>query len=237
MNSISEQLRSDVVSAFDYLEARDEDSDGVAVRTVILTGAGEQAFCAGGDIDGLREKVAGDFQTQEPYETLETFGAPVIAAIDGYCLGGGLEIALAADFRFATEEALLGQPEIDVGLIPGSGGTQRLTKMLGPSTAKELCMTGRKLPASEAQELGIVDRVYDSEAFEEEVDAFAQTLAEKPPLAIRGIKDAVNRAQETTLSEGRRYERRLFQTLLKTDDFANGVEAFGSDESPEWKGR
>jgi enoyl-CoA hydratase/carnithine racemase len=237
MNSISDQLRADVVAAFDFLQERDEEDDGIAVRVVVLKGGGDRAFCAGGDIDGLTEKVPTEFRTQQPYDSIESFGAPVVAAIDGFCLGGGMELALACDFRLASENALFGQPEVDIGLIPGSGGTQRLARLLGPSTAKELCMTGKKLSASEAKDLGIIDRLYDAELFEDEVSSFAESIAEKPPLAIRGIKDAVNRAQETSLREGRLYERRIFQPLLEAEDFHRGVDTFGEDTTPEWRGQ
>jgi enoyl-CoA hydratase/carnithine racemase len=237
MNSISDLLRSDVVSAFEDLAQFDEASSGIAVKAVILEGAGEDAFCAGGDLTALDERVPSEFRTQEPYETIESFGAPVIAAIDGYCLGGGMELALSCDFRHASETASFGQPEVKVGLIPGSGGTQRLTRLLGPSATKELCMTGTRLSAAEAHERGIVDHIHDEGDFQEAVMAFAERLAAKPPLAVRGIKDAVNRAQETSLREGRLHERRIFQTLLETEDFERGVAEFGSDGTPEWKGR
>lgn len=237
LNAIDERLASDVVEAFAALEARDREADGVAVRVVTVEGAGDRAFSSGADIGGFADRGAVEFASRDLYETVRSFPAPVVAAIDGYCLGGGLELAFACDFRLASERSRLGQTEVDVGLFPGAGGMQYLTAICGPAVAKEVAMFGEHIPAERAAELGLVHRVYPDDAFGAETRAFVEDLAAKAPLAVRAVKDAAHMALQTGLSEGYRYDRRLFANLLGTEDFAEGAAAFREDRTPSFQGR
>ncbi|MCD2203367.1 enoyl-CoA hydratase/isomerase family protein [Halobacterium sp. KA-6] len=237
LNALSSQLREDVITAFKTLERLDDESDGVAVSVVVLEGAGEKAFCAGADITEFSEVQTGSFNMSPVTSIAEEFVAPVIAKIDGYCLGGGLEVALSCDFRFASEDALFGFSEVNLGLIPGGGGTQRLAELVGPSRAKRLSMTGEKIDGNKAAEDGIVNEAVPEEELDETVQEFAQELSGQPPLSIRSLKDVVNRSQEVSLAEGRRYERRVFDILQETEDADEGTTAFAEDREPEWQGK
>jgi enoyl-CoA hydratase/carnithine racemase len=179
----------------------------------------------------------GVFDFSEMYNELETFPAPTIAKIDGYCLGGGFELALACDFRIASEESEFGFPEIELGIIPGDGGTQRLPELVGPSRTKELCMTGEHIEAAQASEEGMIDYAYQASELDGEVTAFAERLADQPPLGVRAVKEVVNMSQETSLRVGRYYERRAGSTLTQTEDHEEGVRAFKEKRDPEWKGQ
>lgn len=237
MNALSTQLREDVIAGIEAFEAIDEEAAGVAVRMVVLEGAGDTAFCAGADIEEFDAAQPGVFDPSDLYSTVAAYGAPIIAQIDGYCLGGGLELALACDFRYASERSELGQPEIDLGIIPGGGGTQRLPRIVGTSRAKELCMTGSHLQASEAAAEGIVDAVHPQEELDAAVSEFVETVCEKPPLAVRAVKDTVEMSQRTGLREGLRYEHRAFRMLQGTADHEEGVAAFSEKRAPEFEGR
>lgn len=237
LNALSAALREDIIGGFEAFAALDDDADGVAVRAVILEGAGDRAFSAGADITEFEDANPGVFNPSPLYDIPEEYQAPVIAKIDGFALGGGLELALACDFRIASERSNVGQPEIDIGFIPGGGGTQRLAALVGPARAKEICMTGDHIPAEQAATEGILDSVYPVDALDEEVEAFAEKLASKPPLAIRAVKDVVNMFNETGLREGRRYESRAIDTLRETADHKEGVAAFSEDREPEWQGK
>lgn len=237
LNALSSQLRDDIVAGFDAFAAIDDDATGVAVRAVVIEGAGDRAFCAGADITEFEAATPGVFEPSPVYDAPEQYGAPVIAKIDGYALGGGLELALACDFRIASDRSHVGQPEIDIGFIPGGGGTQRLAELVGPGRAKAICMTGEHIPADQAESEGIVDQVVPADELEPTVMAFAETLASKPPLAIRAVKDVVNMAQETGLWEGRMYEHRANDTLRETHDHKEGVRAFQEKRDPEFEGR
>lgn len=240
LNALSDQLRQDYVAGLEAFEELDEGArrgEGASVRAVIVEGGGEQAFCAGADINEFAGVNPGAFDPGRPFEAAESFPAPVVAKIDGYCLGGGLELALSCDFRMASERSELGQPEINLGIIPGGGGTQRLAELLGPSRAKELCMTGERISGTEAAEECIVNQVHPAGDLEEAVTSFVEQLASKPPLAVRAVKDVVNVHQETGLTEGRRYERRVIDTLRETADHEEGRRAFAEDREPEWEGR
>ncbi len=237
LNALSSQLREDVVSAFETFEELDEEADGVAVRAVILEGAGEKAFCAGADINEFAERQTGTFEMSPVMTVAEEFAAPVIAKVDGYCLGGGLEVALSCDFRFASEDALFGSAEVDLGLIPGGGATQRLAELVGPSRAKRLTMTGEKISAATAAEDGIVNEVVPGDELDDAVQEFAEELAGQPPLSLRSLKDVINRSQEVGLAEGRRYEHRVFDILHETEDSEEGAAAFAEDREPEWQGK
>lgn len=228
LNALSEQLKDDIVAGFDAFGVLDDESPGVEVRCVVLEGAGD-AFSAGADITEFDETFAGYLDLHDAWTVPETFGAPVVAKIDGYCFGGGLELALACDFRLASADSEFGLPEVDLGLLPGAGGTQRLTQLVGPSRAKYLTMLGDTVSAQRAASEGIVDEVHPRDALDEEVAAFAERLASQPPLAIRALKDVINYAQEVGLREGRLYEHRAEMSLHESADAAEGIRAFLED--------
>ncbi|MEF8788593.1 MAG: enoyl-CoA hydratase/isomerase family protein [Haloarculaceae archaeon] len=234
LNALSGQLRADIVAALRWLEEHNEDS--IALRAVVVEGA-EGNFCAGADINEFSEATPGGSAERTHYDFIMDYPAPVVAKIRGYCLGGGLETAMACDFRFAHEDARLGLPEVDLGIIPGAGGVQFISRLANPSAAKEIAMTGEHVTAARAEELGIVDHVH-GEDLDETTREFAETIASKPPLAIQAIKDAGNVAVQTGLQEGRKYDRRLFEPLLDTEDHEEGVRAFAEDDyEPEFEGR
>ncbi|ADB61223.1 Enoyl-CoA hydratase/isomerase [Haloterrigena turkmenica DSM 5511] len=237
LNALNDQLRADIIAGLQRLEAENEDADGVALRAVVLEGAGEKAFCAGADVGGFSEESAGASSERGHYEFIRNFPAPVIAKIDGYCLGGGLETALACDFRLASESSTLGFPEVNLGLLPGAGGVQYVTKLAGPAVAKELAMTGEYISAQRAADEGIINHVYDDDEFDEEVDAFVTDLAGQAPLAVQAIKDSAHMAVQSGLEEGLRYDNRLFRELLETEDHAEGAAAFDEDREPEFEGK
>jgi len=237
LNALSQQLHADIATAFDRLSEFDDESDGVAVRVVVLEGAGEKAFCAGADINEFADISPGEFDPNPTYELVTDYQAPVIAKIDGYCLGGGLELALACDFRIASDRSSAGFPEIDLGLLPGANGVPRAVSQMGPSQAKELIMTGEHLSAEDAADAGLFDSVHPTDEFDEEVESFAETIANKPPLAIRAVKDAVNTSLGLDPEDGHKYAHRAFLMLQETEDHEEGAAAFSEDREPEWKGR
>ena len=238
LNAMNAQMRTDIETGLSLLEERDEEAEGVAVRAVVIEGTGDRAFCAGADITGFSDVPPAAFEPHSMRDSVIEFPAPVIAKIHGYCLGGGLELALACDFRIASESSRLGFPEVDLGLIPGAGGVQYVTRLAGPAFAKELAMTGEHVPAERAGEEGILNYVYADEALDSEGESFVERIAEKPPLAIRAVKDSGNVAVETDLREGRKYDRRVFATLLGTEDHAEGARAFTEDDyEPDFVGK
>ncbi|ELY64985.1 enoyl-CoA hydratase/isomerase family protein [Natrinema versiforme] len=237
LNALNGQLRDDIIAGLELLEEENADADGVALRAVVLEGAGEKAFCAGADIGGFADESAGDSSARSHYEVIRDFPAPVIAKIDGYCLGGGLETALACDFRLASEGSTFGFPEVNLGILPGAGGIQYVEKLAGPAVAKELAMTGEHISAERAGEEGIVTHVYADDEFGDEVDAFVTDLAGQAPLAIQGIKKSATMAVQTGLEEGLAYDRQLFEGLLETEDHAEGAAAFAEDREPEFEGK
>ena len=172
-----------------------------------------------------------------PSETILRCRKPIIAAVAGYCLGGGCELAMMCDFIIAADTAKFGQPEINLGVIPGLGGTQRLTRFVGKSKAMEMCLTGRFMDAAEAERSGLVSRVVPAKDLMRDARETAVKIAEKSPLTVRAIKEAVNRSYETTLREGLLFERRLFDALFATEDQAEGMAAFVEKRSPQFRGR
>lgn len=236
LNALSNQLRADLIAGLKRLEAENEAADGVALRAVIIEGA-EGNFCAGADITEFSDDAAGANSARDHYQFITEFPVPVIAKIRGYCLGGGLETAMSCDFRFAHEDARFGLPEVDLGIIPGAGGVQFISRLNNPSVAMEIAMTGEHIPAERAVDLGIANRVYGDD-LDDETQAFAEEIASKPPLAIQAIKDAATVATEVGLREGRKYDRRLMEPLFGTEDFKKGARAFAEDDyEPEFKGR
>ncbi|MEM0440118.1 MAG: 3-hydroxyacyl-CoA dehydrogenase/enoyl-CoA hydratase family protein [Candidatus Caldarchaeum sp.] len=212
------------------------------IRAVVIRGVGERAFSAGADVMAFTEvrskadaeKFIRDFQ--EVMNIIEAMPKPVIAGIDGYALGGGCELIQACDLRIATERAEFGQPEINLGLIPGAGGTQRLPRLIGLSKALELILLGTRIGAEEALRIGLVNKVVKPEKLDEELQAMAEKLASMPPLAVRAAKQLVLTAREAPLSRGLAAERTLFADLLFTKDFMEGISAFFAKRKPEFKG-
>ncbi|OPF79523.1 enoyl-CoA hydratase [Streptomyces antioxidans] len=203
------------------------------VRAVVIWG-GEKVFAAGADIKEMREMdhaamVARSGDLQESFTAVARIPKPVVAAVTGYALGGGCELALCADFRIAAENAKLGQPEILLGLIPGAGGTQRLARLVGPAKAKDLIFTGRQVRADEALAMGLVDRVVPAEEVHEQARAWAAKLARGPAIALRAAKESVDRGLETDLDSGLAIERSWFAGLFATEDREIGMRSFVED--------
>lgn len=221
-------------------EALDAFEDDDAVRCIVLTGS-EKAFAAGADIKEMMDKTyigayREDFITRG-WERLATTRKPVIAAVAGYALGGGCEIAMMCDMIIAADTAKFGQPEITLGTIPGSGGTQRLTRFVGKSKAMDLCLTGRMMDAAEAERSGLVARVVSAEQLMEEAMAAAEKIASMSQPAAMMVKEAINRAYETTLAEGIKFERRVFHATFATEDQKEGMSAFVDKRKPSWNDR
>ena len=237
LNALNGQLREDIVAGLQRLESENDDADGVALRAVVLEGAGEKAFCAGADVGGFSSESAGGTSERDHYGFIRDFPVPVIAKIDGYCLGGGLETALACDFRLASESSTFGFPEVNLGILPGAGGVQYVSKLAGPAVAKELAMFGEHISAERAADEGIVNHVYDDDEFDENVEAFVTDLADQAPLAVQAIKKSAHMAVQSGLEEGLRYDAQLFQELLGTEDYEEGAAAFGEDREPEFEGK
>jgi len=213
-----------------------------SVRAVILTGAGDKSFIAGADINELAEQspVGGRdhaMRGQHVLDLIENMGKPVIAAINGYALGGGCELAMACTIRIAADTAKLGQPEINLGLIPGYGGTQRLARLVGRGRALELLLTGDQIPAQEAHRLGLVNRVVPAADLMAESRALAATLAAKAPVAARYIIDAVNKGLQMPFPEAQVFEATLFGLVASTEDMREGTRAFLEKRKAGFKGK
>jgi enoyl-CoA hydratase len=210
------------------------------VRAIVVTGS-EKAVAAGADVKEMAPKSFVDMFTEDyftaPSEAILRCRKPVIAAVAGYCLGGGCELAMMCDFIIAADTAKFGQPEINLGVIPGLGGTQRLTRFVGKSKAMEMCLTGRFMDAAEAERSGLVSRVVPARDLLREARDAAAKIAEKSPLAVRAAKEAVNRSYETSLREGLLFERRLFHALFSSEDQAEGMAAFAEKRSPQFRGK
>jgi enoyl-CoA hydratase/3-hydroxyacyl-CoA dehydrogenase len=240
LNAISPKMVEELEDAVDELSA------DRSVRVIVITGSGGRAFSVGADITAFSEILSTESKVpmalkfslkfNDLLRKLERVPKPVVAAIDGYALGGGLELALACDFRIASDRSEVGQPEIRLGLIPGGGATQRLTRLIGPSRAKHVIFFGGRIKADEALRLGILDKVVPTESFEREVKEFAARLAELPPIALAAAKEAINTALNVSIDDGLRYESSLFAHLFSTKDLAEGISAFFSKRKPEFKG-
>jgi len=233
LNALNSVLMEELINA---LEAFDHDA---GVRCMVVTG-NERAFAAGADIKemagaGTVEMLMRDNISR--WDRLRKIKKPVIAAVSGYCLGGGNELAMACDMIVASESARFGQPEINIGVMPGAGGTQRLTRAVGKAVAMEMALNGRMLTAEEAYRWGLVNRVVPAEVYLDEALSLAQSIAERAPLAIRLTKEAVNNAFETYLADGLADERRAFYMLFATEDQKEGMAAFIEKRKAEWRGR
>jgi enoyl-CoA hydratase len=234
LNALDYRTMGELVDALEKLDA-DE-----SVRCVVITGAGDRAFAAGADIKEMADatpvtmSVANNFAR---WERLKRVRVPLIAAVRGFALGGGCELAMACDMLVAAEDATFGQPEIKLGVMPGAGGTQRLTHALGKARAMELILTGRNLSAREAYERGLVSELVAREETLPAGLALASEIASLPPLAVRAAKEAVNRAYELSLEAGLEFERRNFFMLFASEDQKEGMAAFVEKRKPSWKGR
>ena len=234
LNALNTQLLGELSQALDAAEA-DE-----AVRCVVLTGS-EKAFAAGADIKEMSDKTYAQMFSMDFFtpaaRRLEQFRKPVIAAVAGYALGGGCELAMLCDFIIAAETAKFGQPEINLGVMPGIGGTQRLTRFVGKSKAMDMMLTARMMDAAEAERTGLVSRVVAADKLLDEALAAAAKIASQSPLAVMMNKELVNTAYETTLSTGVAVERRLFHSLFAFEDQKEGMAAFVEKRKPDFKGR
>ena len=213
-----------------------------AVRAVIITGAGERSFVAGADINELavQTPVAGREHArrgQALFDRIERLGKPVIAAVNGFALGGGCELAMACTLRIASDTAKFGQPEINLGLIPGYAGSQRLPRLVGRGRALELLLTGQQITADEAWRIGLVNRVVPASQLLTEVRGLAQTLASKAPVAVRYILEAVSGGLEMSFGDGQDYEATLFGLVSTTEDMREGTRAFLEKRAADFKGR
>jgi enoyl-CoA hydratase len=223
LNALSDALMSELGTALLAFDAQEE------IGCIIVTGS-EKAFAAGADISVMAgfdymDVFNGEFITRN-WETLRRIRKPVIAAVAGYALGGGCELAMMCDFIIAADNAKFGQPEIKLGIIPGAGGTQRLPRAVSKSKAMDLALTARMMDAQEAERAGLVSRIVPAEKLMEEAMAAAVTITEMPRQVAMMVKDSVNRAYETTLSEGMKYERALFYSCFATEDQKEGMKAF-----------
>ena len=229
LNSLNEALRSDLHEAFNLLEKEQ-------VKVVTLWGEGK-AFCAGADVNEFLEiqpenysQFMGDF-----FNLPEKFPAPTVAVIDGYALGGGLELAMACDLRVASRRSRLGQPEIGLGIIPGGGGTQRLTRLIGMGRAKELIMTGKQIKAEDAKDWGLVNKVVDAEDLEETLENFIEPLVNGPKKGLRMAKKVIDQGARTDLRLAMEIEKQGFSNLLGTDEAREGIEAFLEGREPNFE--
>ncbi len=234
LNALNAALIAELEQALDSFEADDE------VGAIVITG-NDKALAAWADIKEMQDKTfvdayLGDFITRD-WERIAACRKPVIAAVAGYALGGGCEIAMMCDFILAADNARFGQPEITLGTMPGAGGTQRLTRLAGKSKAMEMCLTGRMMDAEEAERIGLVSRIVPVAELVEEALKTAETIAGLSRPAVLMTKEAVNRAYETTLSEGIRFERRLFHATFATEDQKEGMAAFTEKRQPKFTNR
>ncbi len=232
-NALNQQLMDELLASLDALDA-DE-----AIRAIVLTGD-EKAFAAGADVTSFLAAtpitmLAEDLATR--WERVRRIKTPLIAAVSGYALGGGCELAMLCDIIVASETAQFGQPEVNLGIIPGAGGTQRLTRVAGKYRAMDLVLTGRRFGAQEAKELGLVARVFPKETWLEDARALAREIAAKPPLAIRLAIEAVDLVASSTLDAGLEFERKAFYLLFASEDKNEGTRAFMEKRKPEFKGR
>lgn len=233
LNALSQQLLSELAEALTAMDAND------TIGSIVLTGS-DKAFAAGADIKEMSEKSFVDMFTTNYFapeaDTMLRVRKPIIAAVAGYALGGGCELAMMCDFIIAGENAKFGQPEINLGVIAGIGGTQRLTRFVGKSKAMEMNLTGRFMDAEEAERSGLVSRIVPVDDLLDDALATAGKIAVKSPIAVMAAKEAVNRAYETTLSEGVLFERRVFQSLFATEDQSEGMSAFSEKRTPKFRG-
>ena len=233
LNALNVTVMEELATALEEFDSDDR------VGCIVVAG-NQRAFAAGADIKEMADASAVEMLRSDNiarWDRIRKIKKPVIAAVSGYCLGGGCELAMACDLIVASESAQFGQPEINIGVIPGAGGTQRLTRAIGKSKAMEMILTGRYMTAREAEQLGLVARVTPIEVYLDEALKLANEIAARPPIAVRFAKEAINKAFETSLSDGLEFERRLFYFLFATEDQKEGMRAFVEKRKPEWQGK
>ena len=236
LNALNSQTLSELAGVLAELKA------DAAVRAIVLTGAGEKSFVAGADINELAalrpvEAIEHARQGQQVLDTIENLGKPVIAAVNGFALGGGCELAMACTIRLAADSARFGQPEINLGIIPGYAGSQRLPRLVGKGVALEILLSGDMVGAERAYEIGLVNRVVAAADLMAEAKKLAHMLASKAPIAVRYILDAVHQGMETTFSSGEFLESSLFGAIAASADMREGTTAFLEKRKPEWQGK
>ncbi len=234
LNALSEELMDELVSSLETLD------NEAAIRCIVLTGS-EKAFAAGADIkQSFVDATPASMLEQDlttRWERVRRIRKPIIAAVSGYCLGGGCELAMTCDIIVASETAQFGQPEVNLGIIPGAGGTQRLTRAVGKYRAMEIILTGRRLKADEAKAIGLVAQVYPAATWLDDAKTLARTIAEKPPIAVRLATEAIDLAWNSTLDAGLEFERKAFYLLFSTEDKKEGVDAFMTKRKPSFTGK
>jgi len=233
LNALNQALMTELAAALEEFDRAE------GVRCIVLTGS-DRAFAAGADVREFAEATSVDMVRSyrfQQWDRIRRIGTPIIAAVSGFALGGGCELAMACDIIIASETARFGQPEIRLGLIPGAGGTQRLTRAIGKSRAMELILTGQSLTAQEACALGLVARVVPVELYLDEASRLAREIAAQPPVAVRLAKEAVLQAFESTLSGGLEFERKCFHLLFGSEDKREGIHAFLEKRPPNFTGR
>lgn len=232
LNALNTQLLGELCTALEEAEANEK------VRCIVITGS-EKAFAAGADIKQMSEMTFAEVFSINLFadfcDRIDRIRKPIIAAVSGYALGGGCELAMACDFIIASDTAKFGQPEINLGVMPGMGGSQRLTRFVGKSKAMDMNLTGRFMPAEEAERAGLVSRIVPAKKLMEETMGAAQKIAEKSAISVMATKEAVDRSYEVTLAEGIRFERRLFHSLFATEDQKEGMAAFLEKREPQFR--
>lgn len=235
LNALNQQVRDEMLAHLETIETDD------AIGAVVVTGSGEKSFIAGADI--------GEFEGRSPFDqrqamasprifdVMASFPKPVIAMVNGFCLGGGCELAMSCDLRIASETARFGQPEIKLGLIPGGGGTQRLPRLVGMGHAMRLILSGDMIPAAEAHAIGLVEQVVPADELRETTLELAGKIAAMSPLTLKVAKQALRASEKLAIEDGIAYERDLFCLCFSTEDKEEGVDAFLNKRKPEWKGR
>ena len=235
LNALNQQVRDEMLEHLTSIQNDD------SIGAVVITGAGEKSFVAGADIKEFEGRSPFDqreaMRFPRIFDVMASFPKPVIAMINGFCLGGGCEMAMSCDMRIASDKARLGQPEIKLGLIPGGGGTQRLPRLVGVGNAMRLILTGDMVQAQEAKEMGLVDMVVPADELRAQTLELAGKIAAQSPLTLRVAKEAVRASERLSIEDGILYERDLFCLCFSTEDKAEGVDAFLNKRAPEWKNR
>ena len=235
LNALSQQVRDEML---EHLKTLEHDDD---VGCLVVTGSGDKSFIAGADITEFAGRTPMDqrqaMRIPRLYDVMATFPKPVIAMINGFCLGGGCELSLSCDMRIASDKARFGQPEIKLGLIPGGGGTQRLPRAVGLGQAMRLILSGDMIRAAEAKEIGLVDMVFPHEDLRTQTLELAQRIASMSPLTVKVAKESLRASERLSINEGILYERDLFCLCFSTEDMKEGVSAFLEKRQADWKGR
>ena len=235
LNAMNAKMKEEIAEALAEIERDSE------VHVAVITGAGDKAFVAGADIAEFAGKTPVDqwagYGHASLYNVVDRFHKPIIAMINGYCLGGGCELAMACDIRIASDRAQFGQPEINIGIIPGGGGSQRLPRLVGLGKAMQLILTGDRIPAATALRIGLVDEVVPHDQLEVRTMEIANKIAEKSPAAVRLAKEAVKASARLPIDQGLRFEQSLFSIVFSTQDKEEGVRAFLEKRPPKWTGR